>query len=339
MGAGPRSQKFADKFAFIHVTRSFRFGEAVATAATSILKTLGETRLLIGDPNRDSKIAADGKTGTILCRTNAGVVAVVINALAENRKTHVVGGVAELINLLEDVTKLKRSIGAECPEFCGFNEWSEVLDFVKSDEGEALRSFVGIVNTYGENILIQKLRSVSHEEKGVSLIVSTGHKAKGREWDSVTLFSDFEPRLSKEIPPKQVLNQEEARLLYVATTRARELLVVPPGLAERWNVASAQAVDKNNFPILAVTPHKIQDALPQLPSFAKIVTPSSPEPLQAAVRETHQREMSPSNKELKRPSLTDVSPIAPPRFTYPSKQPAAKPSLLSLIFSLFTGKK
>jgi superfamily I DNA/RNA helicase len=257
------------------LTRSFRFGDRVAAAATSILRVLGETRTVVGDPSKDTKIAAAGKTGTILCRTNAGVISVVVAALAENRRPHLVGGVADLIHMLEDVSRLKCSVPPASPEFFGFNDWDEVVEFARSDEGESLRSFVSIVIAYGERTLIHKLRSVSNEEEKSDLIVSTGHKAKGREWHSVTLFSDFEPRLSKDNPPKPVLKQEEARLLYVAATRAQKLLVVPPRLAEKWNIppAPVTTAQVSNPTVASPKPTK---PLPQLPSFAKVITPPPP---------------------------------------------------------------
>jgi hypothetical protein len=124
------------------LTQSFRFGDSVAKAATSILKILGETGRIIGDRNKDTKIAAAGVTGTTLCRTNAGVVTVVFDALAGGRKPHVVGGIADLVRMLEDVSRLKRAIPAECAEFFGFANWAEVVDFAQSDEGESIRSFV-----------------------------------------------------------------------------------------------------------------------------------------------------------------------------------------------------
>jgi len=254
------------------LTRSFRFGDAVACAATSILRVLGESRQVIGDPTRNSRIASTGTTRAVLCRTNAGVVSVVVESLASGRKPHVVGGVSDLLRMLEDVTRLKRSIPAECAEFFGFRDWSDVVEFAESDEGESLRSFVSIVGAYGEGALIQRLKSVEREESSADLIISTGHKAKGREWNSVALHSDFEPRASKEDPNKFVLNQEEARLLYVASTRAKELLVVPPRLAAKWNVPLAPPSPQVQIPTKA-TFSVAKKAPPQLPAFAKIVAP------------------------------------------------------------------
>jgi superfamily I DNA/RNA helicase len=300
------------------LTRSFRFGDAVADAATSILRVLGEERRVIGNPQRATRISATGTTETILCRTNAGVVAVVIEALAAGRPPYVVGGVNELIRMLEDVSKLKRSIPAECAEFFGFKDWTEVVDFSGSDEGESLRSFVSIVQTYGELTLIQRLNSVCREETSASLTVSTGHKAKGREWDSVTLFTDFEPRPRKDDPSKLAMNREEARLLYVAATRARQLLVVPPRLAERWNVPPAPtgSVVQPLTPPLPQVPR--QRPPPKLPSFATVVTPRP-----SSSASTQQLKSALQAGQDKRPQMPSLS----------------QPGFISSVLSIFRGKR
>lgn len=69
------------------------------------------------------------------------------------------------------------------------------------------------------------------EEEGVSLVLSTAHKAKGREWDRVLLWRDFLWKgagrwLRGEGPPAKVSPelQEEENLFYVAITRAKEHL-------------------------------------------------------------------------------------------------------------------
>jgi ATP-dependent exoDNAse (exonuclease V) beta subunit len=235
--------------------------------------------------------------------------------------------------MLEDVSKLKCSIPVASPEFFGFEDWDEVVDFAKSDEGESLRSFVNIVLAYGESTLIHKLRSVSREEAGADLIVSTGHKAKGREWDSVTLFSDFEPRLNKENPPKQVLNQEEARLLYVAATRARRLLVVPPRLAEKWNVPPAPAAATAQVSASTVTSPIQRRLLPQLPSFAKVIMTSPPTTPPSALASA-----SPSSAR-KGPSALAVQSVISPQTAHTARAPTSEPGLLSSIVSFLQGKK
>jgi len=272
----------------VALTRSFRFGNSIAVAANSILKVLGETRLLVGDEARITSIASSGRTGTVLCRTNAGVISVVLDALSENRTPHVIGGVNELIRLLDDVSKLKAGIPAESPEFFGFQNWSEVVELSDSEEGESLRSFVRIVGTYGESALIDKLKSVSRNEVDADLIVSTGHKAKGREWNSVTLASDFDLRVSNDDPHRTVINEEEARLLYVAATRARDLLVVPSRLAAKWNAAPVEPTSLSYVPLPHAPPVEAArptSVRPELPSFVSFVPPPATEAATAPAKQ------------------------------------------------------
>ncbi|WP_343622251.1 UvrD-helicase domain-containing protein [Roseateles puraquae] len=293
------------------LTQSFRFGNAVAGAATSILRVLGESREVTGNPSRASRIASSGTTRAVLCRTNAGVITVVVEALALGRKPHVVGGVSDVLRMLDDVTRLKQRTPAEGAEFFGFSDWDEVVEFAESDEGESLRSFVSIVEKFGEVTLIRRLKTVEREESSADLVISTGHKAKGREWDSVTLHSDFDPRESKEDPKKFVLNHEEARLLYVAATRAKELLVVPPRLAAKWHVPAAPAPSQVQAPIKTALATKKKEA-PPLPSFAKVVSPSpTPKPtLGAGVPAVQQKEPRPTPAPAS--IHTPARPTAPP---------------------------
>lgn len=319
------------------LTRSFRFGQSVADAATSILRVLGEKRSVIGNPDKNTRIASTGLTETTLCRTNAGVVSVVIDALAEGRTPYVVGGVNDLVRMLEDVGKLKRSIPAESPDFFGFKDWAEVVEFADSEEGESLRSFVKIVSAYGETVLIQKLKSVARDEAMADLTVSTGHKAKGSEWDTVTLFSDFEPRVSKEDPAKPVLNTEEARLLYVAATRARQLLVVPSRLAEKWKVPPATPNRSHRTPPPPAT-REVPEAPPPppLPSFVKVVTP--PPPKQSTPAAVSARTSSPPLKQA-----STSAPVArnakANKVEQAVQEVKSESSIFSLIVSLFRGKR
>jgi superfamily I DNA/RNA helicase len=67
-------------------------------------------------------------------------------------------------------------------------------------------------------------------EEAAEVVVSTAHKAKGREWPAVRIAADFpEPRCSHNGQPTQV-PRADAMLAYVAVTRARHILD-PQGLA------------------------------------------------------------------------------------------------------------
>ena len=80
---------------------------------------------------------------------------------------------------------------------------------------------VKLVDAYGTPKLISSLRQVVPESHS-DVVVSTAHRAKGREWETVRLEDDFLD-----------MNSEELRLNYVAVTRARMSLDITS-----WDSAS-----------------------------------------------------------------------------------------------------
>lgn len=209
------------------LTQSFRFGPVIAELASAVLHRLGERKKLVGTASIDSRLQS-GRVNTLLCRTNAGVLQSVLAHLKSNGKPHVIGGTAELKKLLEDVGRLKAGFSADSAEFFGFKNWKEVVEFSISEDGEHLSTFVRIVQEIGEVELLAALAASASEESEASLVISTGHKSKGREWDVVQLHSDFVRPMPK--PGKKPLAEED-RLLYVALTRAKKGLYLPAGMS------------------------------------------------------------------------------------------------------------
>ncbi|MBT2392141.1 hypothetical protein J7E87_22590 [Streptomyces sp. ISL-1] len=61
-------------------------------------------------------------------------------------------------------------------------------------------------------------------EQEAQLTVSTAHKATGREWVRIRIGKSFTAPLFDEDGIQRLLRADEARLVYVAVTRARRLL-------------------------------------------------------------------------------------------------------------------
>ena len=93
------------------------------------------------------------------------------------------------------------------------------------------RLFVRLVEKHGERVLIRVLESTVASEDKADLITTTAHKAKGREWDTVGLTNDFLLARNNQPP-----DESEIRLFYVAMTRARKAVDIPPTLAERFGI-------------------------------------------------------------------------------------------------------
>jgi superfamily I DNA/RNA helicase len=213
-----------------YLTTSFRFGPTIAMAASKLLARLGEKRPIRGNPAIDSRIG-HVTSQTILARTNASTIAAIIETLDAGKRPHLVGGTDDVMEMLRGAQDLKAGQQSTVPAFFGFDKWEQVVEFAKSGEGDALLSFVNLVESRGERQLMWALnRTVDEEQSDVT--ISTAHKAKGREWKTVRLMDDFLRSQPKRSQAKTTNGDDpaELRLLYVALTRAREVIYLPPSI-------------------------------------------------------------------------------------------------------------
>lgn len=225
------------------LTQSFRFGNSIADGATKVISRLGAKAALRGLPMITSHICPVHPK-TILCRTNAGVISNLVTHQNNNGRTHVVGGTQEQQWLLEDVKRLKKGIPSELPEFYGFSNWNDVLQHVEQEQDEALRLLVKLVTQYGEDRLLMALRNCVATEDEAQIIVSTAHKAKGREWDVVQVERDFDAAFTVQDQPEGISKwdlEAEGRLFYVAMTRAKSAVQLPPGAMLFFGITNSQS--------------------------------------------------------------------------------------------------
>lgn len=218
-----------DTGASTYITTSFRFGNAIADLATRMLVKLGESQPVKGNPNLLSRIGTTNPSA-VLARTNATTISAVIEALDLGHKPHLVGDKSELMDMLRGVQALKNKELSTCPAFFGFTSWNEVVEFARTDESIHLVTFVNLVEKRGEKLLMWALNRTVDEEKA-DLVISTGHKSKGREWKSVRLMDDF-LRSSPGNKDRGGPDLAEMRLLCVALTRVKEVLEVPQSILQ-----------------------------------------------------------------------------------------------------------
>lgn len=201
------------------LSQSFRFGPAIATEANTFLGMLGSKLRLRGLGSIPSQVMRLDEPAAVLCRTNAQAVAEAMLAMDEGLRVAIVGGVQQIRSMARAASDLKDGLPTDHPELCAFGSWLEVQEFVEDDAAAAdLRVLVGLVDRYGVGGIFRVTDAVV-DERGADLVVSTAHKSKGREFESVLIARDFRP-------PKEGLglDRSEVQLMYVAVTRARLLL-------------------------------------------------------------------------------------------------------------------
>ena len=223
------------------LSQSFRFGPEIAAAATIVLRKMGAKEPLLGSLGSRSHIGRV-RPNAILARTNAGVITNVLRCLDQNLKCAVLGGTKELERVLADVQRIKQRQPAQSAELVGFQSWKDVMSFSTQPEGEGLRPLVNLVQEHGEMRMLRALSGCEPTEATAQVICSTAHRSKGREWNYVHLDPDFEAgfvraaRLGPAVSAK--LWSSEARLLYVAMTRAKLGLHLPRMIAKRFGICS-----------------------------------------------------------------------------------------------------
>ena len=247
-----------------NLSSSFRFDEEIALTANKILAWKQELQL-----PRAVKIIGAGLRGDIhskatLGRTNLSLL---IDAIAcwqrgsikslffegnINSYTFADEG-ASLYDVLHlyngKPEKIKdRLIGS-------MNTIRELENFIKKTEDNSLAMIVEVVKEYGNRLpsLINELKNIHTAKKeDADMIFSTVHRCKGMEYDEVTLLNDFinEAKLKKYIDQSggDKLNElnknrlsEEINILYVAATRAKSKLIIPPEINPLQSVQLAQA--------------------------------------------------------------------------------------------------
>jgi hypothetical protein len=195
------------------LTQSFRFGQAVADVANEVLGRLDAPLRLRGNPAITSRVGRIERPRAVLARTNAVVMSRLLRAQDDGIRCYVMGGGDDLDRFARAVDDLKTSGHTSHPDLACFSSWEDVQAYAAMDEdGEDLRLMVKLVDEFGTAEIRASVARMT-SEASAELIISTAHKAKGREWDTVQIGEDFTAVKTE--------NKPALRLEYVAVTRAK----------------------------------------------------------------------------------------------------------------------
>jgi superfamily I DNA/RNA helicase len=216
------------------LTQSFRFGQAIADFANRFLGHLSAPVRVIGNEAKDSAINVLDHADAILCRTNAGVIEYAMDMLALGKRVAIAGGTKELVSFIRAADKLMKIEAGTVngfvahPELGQFKTWTDAVEHAGGPDGGDIRIKVKLVQNYGAEKLLDVLGNLldvkTADPADYDVVISTAHKAKGLEWDSVKIGQDFKlPTEAGELP-----SDADLMLMYVAVTRAK--LNLDPGI-------------------------------------------------------------------------------------------------------------
>jgi superfamily I DNA/RNA helicase len=214
----------------LSLSRSFRFGPTLAAEANRWLAIADAPIRLTGTETIPTDLGTCPAPDAVLCRTNVGAMTEVLQLLQAGISTALVGGGAALRALALAAQDLKEGRRTTHPELVLFPTWGAVQDYAAYDPaGGDLQPLVDLVDRHGTDAILAAIARLD-DETHAQVTVSTAHKAKGREWPSVRIAGDFPPPKNTDQqddngrPVPGPVDDAEARLAYVAITRARHRL-------------------------------------------------------------------------------------------------------------------
>lgn len=227
------------------LTQSFRFGEPIAAEANTYLNRLGSPVEIKGFAEIRSELASVARPRAILCRTNFGAFQNLRHEQSLGRRTALLGSVKDgLKQFARGSLQLIQGQRSGHPELAVFRSWQEALDWANSqdDDPSDTSMLIRLVERVGAGNILRTLDDVVTEE-AAEVVVSTAHRAKGREWSSVRLAADFKHPAD--------MDAEDLRLTYVAVTRAQhqlDLSHLPSNPGEKPELFSGSIASDTNSP-------------------------------------------------------------------------------------------
>lgn len=223
---------------------SWRFGPDIAKLANRILihHSAPPRHPLRGNPAKHTEVrrytghVRAGPGTAVLARTNARLFESLANI---TRPFHLIGGIEALQRQLASAYALRTNQLhlATDETVARFTSWAALDNAAERGDPDA-RKLRDIVEKYGKQLpaILARLGALHRErEADAPLIVSTAHRAKGREFSTVVVLDDFElpselvKRRRKDASQLHETNQL-INLLYVACTRATDRLLLADAL-------------------------------------------------------------------------------------------------------------
>lgn len=216
------------------LTQSFRFGPVIEMVANAVLCLKGEADMLIGASKHEgalhpstasiSDFLREGPC-TALVRSNAEALLLATTHMRK-RSVSIVGGVGDVVRIASSAHALHlgRRDAVNHPFLKPFTSWDELLDYREATGDQDAIRIISLVEEHGAKLpeLVTDLQARLTAEDRAAVVISTTHKAKGREWDNVFVADDFASPFDSS--GNRNASDEELNLLYVAATRARRHL-------------------------------------------------------------------------------------------------------------------
>jgi len=252
------------------LSQSFRFSQKVAQWATAILRPWKQEEIPVkGTDTRGTVYAlskikpGDKPPHTYIARTNSSIFAKAVACLDKEKFGFAGKKPNQMFADLLDVyflwaghlEKMKNTY------YKNFKQFDSLQAYAAQAEDYEVSSLCNLVSKHMHEIptLVERIMSESVPENTAQIVLTTGHRSKGREWPYVELSADFleafrdpekrsEPGTAVKVSHHSFSKKEEANLLYVAITRAQYSAFVPQHLLDMIKAHYKAYDDQQKYP-------------------------------------------------------------------------------------------
>lgn len=228
-GSNNAMDGFGDGAKQLSLSQTWRFGPRIANVANLILGELKGEKVKIEGMGTDAKYVK-GAPITLLARTNAQLFKEAAQRQGEG--VHWIGGSKKYrIDRLLDAYHLYRNDRSKIndPVIRQFSSWLEMQQYGEEAKDREIKVMADVIEEYRNETpgLVQAIKTNEvHNASDAQLTLTTGHGAKGLDWDYVSIAEDFEILADTEadlaVDPTSPIEEQEINLLYVVATRAKK---------------------------------------------------------------------------------------------------------------------
>lgn len=210
----------------LYLTKSFRFGQDIADFANYVINPEFP---VVGFEKVDTKIGqVTSKKYTHIFRTNGGLLDEAINLTANGISCKADIDTRKFESMLRSAIALRNNDHKNVKDelITMYNQWSDLVE--EAEDSPELKRIVLIINSGKQWLYLNTIAKMRRIPKEYDVLLITGHKSKGLEWDNVIIADDFATDMvMKGDVGDGKYDQQEVNLFYVACTRAMKTLQIP----------------------------------------------------------------------------------------------------------------
>lgn len=228
-------------FPVLTLSKSFRYGQSVADVAQKITgnrKMFGWEELKTETRGTDCRKFPE--TYTAIYRTNSAMLEDAVQKISEGKRVNIEADIRDFTNLIWSAIALKNGEmnKVKHTSLLVYDSWGDLQNDIEWASSEIQRVVAMI-----ESGTVYKVVGFLKAHKNTDdpeITYITGHKSKGMEYPNVIIGDDF-PSVYDDKGKKRELPEAERNLLYVACTRAKDLLIKSQSVEDYEEVATGNS--------------------------------------------------------------------------------------------------